>query len=183
MKMIGCVCLLVLRMFRKKELAEAKITLWTSNCWPSSQARVTSVKSLSSLRSWKAEQTLLLKLLHWRENFSDNGCILKFSLRSGNNHKQLLECKISNEAFKKFTYLTKSLTNQITIKRNNRFAKYPFTKWVPQILGMSTTAHIRHCFLIWSETTILNNAQTVSQTYFVQTIRIRIVSNPASVGR
>ena len=51
-------------------LEAAKITLCAS-IWPSSQARVTSVNSLSSLRRPKALLTFSLKSFHFRQSFSD----------------------------------------------------------------------------------------------------------------
>ena len=44
------------------------ITLWASICW-SSHARVTSKKSLFSLKSWNAELNLFSKSFHRRQNF------------------------------------------------------------------------------------------------------------------
>ena len=40
---MGCECFS--SRFKKKRLYEARMTLWASTCWPSSQARVTSVNS------------------------------------------------------------------------------------------------------------------------------------------
>ena len=49
----------------------AKITFCASTSWPSSQARVTSAKSLSSLKFPKAILMLSWKSFHWRQSFSD----------------------------------------------------------------------------------------------------------------
>ena len=52
-----------------------RTTLWASTCWPSSQARVTSVKSLSSFRFPKAVLILSRKLFHCKLSFSSDLCI------------------------------------------------------------------------------------------------------------
>ena len=52
------------------------ITLWASICW-SSHARVTSKKSLFSLKSWNAELNLFSKSFHRRQNFCA-GAIFRF---------------------------------------------------------------------------------------------------------
>ena len=57
--------------FPKTGLEAARMTLWASKCWPSSHARVTSVKSLSFRNLLKAELTFSLKSFHWRQSFSD----------------------------------------------------------------------------------------------------------------
>ena len=64
-------CLFLLRRFWKNGLEAAKITLWASTCFPSSQARVTSAKSASSLRFPNAPMTFSLKSFHCRQSFSD----------------------------------------------------------------------------------------------------------------
>ena len=51
MQIKGCGCLFLLKIFTKKGLDAMRTNLWTSACWPSSQARVTSVNSLSSFIS------------------------------------------------------------------------------------------------------------------------------------
>ena len=61
-------------MFWKKGLEFARITLWASTCFPSSQARVTSVKSSSSLRLPNVFTTFSLKSFHCRHSFSDIVC-------------------------------------------------------------------------------------------------------------
>ena len=71
MKIRGWVCLFLFRISLKNGLEEARMTLWASTCWPSSQARVTSVKSLSPLKSPKEEITLFLKSFHCRQSFSE----------------------------------------------------------------------------------------------------------------
>ena len=63
-------------------LGAARITLCASTCWPSSQARVTSVKSLSFLNFPKVFLTLSWKSFHWRQSFSD---ILKKKKTNNNN--------------------------------------------------------------------------------------------------
>ena len=58
-----------------------RTTLWASTCWPSSQARVTSVNSFSSLRSLKAEVRFSWKSFHCRHSFSsDLWTIFDFSV-------------------------------------------------------------------------------------------------------
>ena len=59
----------------KKGLDDAKITLCVSICVPSSQARVTSEKSLSFLNPPKAEFKFSWKSFHLRQSFSEV-CIL-----------------------------------------------------------------------------------------------------------
>ena len=54
----------------KNGLDEAKTTLWASICEPSSQARVTSVKSLSPFRSRKHDVTFCWKSFHFKQSFS-----------------------------------------------------------------------------------------------------------------
>ena len=54
MKIKGWGCWFRLSRAWKNGLDVVKTTLWDSTCWPSSQTRVTSVKSLSSLRLSKA---------------------------------------------------------------------------------------------------------------------------------
>ena len=56
-----------------------RTTLWTSTCWPSSQARVTSVNSLSSLRSLKAEVRFVWKSFHCKHSFSSELCGIFFN--------------------------------------------------------------------------------------------------------
>ena len=69
--MSGWVCLFLLIKFWKNRLELARITLWASNCLPSSQARVTSAKSLSSLRIPNALVAFSLKSFHCKQSFSD----------------------------------------------------------------------------------------------------------------
>ena len=71
MYMSGCGCRFFLKSSLKNGLEEAKITLCASICWPSSHARVTSVNSLSPLRSAKEALMFSLKLFHWRQSFSE----------------------------------------------------------------------------------------------------------------
>ena len=66
----GCGCLIFFRISMKNGLAEANTTLCASICCPSSQARVTSVNSLSSLSSLNEEVIFSLKSFHWRHSFS-----------------------------------------------------------------------------------------------------------------
>ena len=58
-------------MFWRKGLELASITLWASTCLPSSQTRVTSAKSFSSLRFPNEPMTLSLKSFHCKQSFSD----------------------------------------------------------------------------------------------------------------
>ena len=67
------------------------ITLWASICW-SSHARVTSKKSLFSLKSWNAELNLFSKSSHRRQNFCA-GAIFRFIF-----HIQILQSIKSNQA-------------------------------------------------------------------------------------
>ena len=71
MYIIGWACLFLPRSLWKKGLDAASITLCASTCWPSSQARVTSVKSLSCLRLPNAVLTFSWKSFHFRQSFSD----------------------------------------------------------------------------------------------------------------
>ena len=71
----GWGCLFILSRWWKNGLDATKITLWASNCWPSSQAKVTSEKSLSPSRFPKAVATFSWKSFHFRHSFSD---IFKF---------------------------------------------------------------------------------------------------------
>ena len=71
----GWGCWFLLSRFRKKGLDDMRTTLWASTCWPSSQARVTSVKSLSSFSFPKAEQILSRKSFHCKNSFSSDLCI------------------------------------------------------------------------------------------------------------
>ena len=57
---------------------EARITLWASICWPSSEARVTSANSLSSLRLPNAMFKFSWKSSHLRRSFWD---MAQFSTR------------------------------------------------------------------------------------------------------
>jgi len=67
---VGWGCLFLFKMFRKNGLEATRTTLWASTCWPSSQAKVTSVNSLSCLNSPKAELTFSLKSFHCKHSFS-----------------------------------------------------------------------------------------------------------------
>ena len=60
----GWGCLFLLNSFFKSGLEAAKITLWASTCWSSSHTRVTSVKSLSSLKFPNAVLILSWKSFH-----------------------------------------------------------------------------------------------------------------------
>ena len=71
MKMSGWGCLFLPKTFWKNGLEEANITLWASTCCPSSQTKVTSLKSLSSLKFPNALLILSWKSFHWRHSFSD----------------------------------------------------------------------------------------------------------------
>ena len=55
----------------KNGLDEAKTVLWAAICWPSSQARVTSVKSLSFLNSLKKEVVTQIKAIDGGQSFSE----------------------------------------------------------------------------------------------------------------
>ena len=68
---IGWECLFLFKSSMKKGLDDARTTLWASICCPSPQARVTSVKSLSSLSSLNEEVMFSLKSFHWRHSFSE----------------------------------------------------------------------------------------------------------------
>ena len=66
----GWICLSILfSSLLKKGLQEDKITLWAS-IWPSSQARVTSTKSLSPLSSTNVVLIFSWKSFHFRQNLS-----------------------------------------------------------------------------------------------------------------
>ena len=82
MKRKGCICLLFifLNSFLKKGLQEDKITLWASS-WPSSQARVTSTKSLSPLSCANEVLIFSWKSFHFRQNIS-SAFILGQAIRS-----------------------------------------------------------------------------------------------------
>ena len=81
----GWECFCLFRRSMKNGLVEAKTVLWTSMFWPSSQARVTSVKSLSSLSALNENVMFSLKSFHWRHSFSEEliiPIILVFCVRS-----------------------------------------------------------------------------------------------------
>ena len=68
-----------------------RTNLCISRCCPSSQARVTSVKSLSALRSPKALAMLALKSFHWRQSFSPTISVFSgISTEGGNTPKYSL---------------------------------------------------------------------------------------------
>ena len=67
----GWACWFFFRIPLKNGEQAARITLWACTC-SSSQARVTSKKSLSSLSSRKATLMLLSKSFHRRQNLSDD---------------------------------------------------------------------------------------------------------------
>ena len=66
----GWGCLFFFKRLRKNGLDAMRTTLWASICWPSSQARVTSVNSLSR------------KSFHCKKSFSPDICILELVLTS-----------------------------------------------------------------------------------------------------
>ena len=68
----GWLCLFLLSKTSSTGLDAARITLWDSIWVPSSQAKVTSLKSLSSRSFWKAEFMLVWKSFHWRQSCSDS---------------------------------------------------------------------------------------------------------------
>ena len=55
----------------KNGLDVARINWWAVICWPSSQARVKSEKSLSSLEALRADPAFSWKLFHFRQSFSE----------------------------------------------------------------------------------------------------------------
>ena len=67
----GVVCLCFIRMLSNTGLEIARTTLCTSICLPSSQTKVTSVKSLSSFRLPNAFMAFSLKSFHCKHSFSD----------------------------------------------------------------------------------------------------------------
>ena len=77
----GWGCLFRPSSFWKSGLQEANTTLWASTCWPSSQTRVTSLKSRSSLSFPNAPLIFSWNSFHWRQSFSD---ILQGWLRNTN---------------------------------------------------------------------------------------------------
>ena len=68
---MGCWCLFDLRRFLKSGLNDVKTTLCASTCFPSSQARVTSVNSFSRLKSLKPDKMFSWKSFHFRQSFSE----------------------------------------------------------------------------------------------------------------
>ena len=75
-----------------------RTTLWASTCWPSSQARVTSVNSLSSLSSPKAELIFRRKSFHCKQSFSSDRCIFKKSAFLSNHFSTSyqIECDLTS---------------------------------------------------------------------------------------
>ena len=69
--MRGCWCLFDLSRFMKSGLKVAKTTLCAPICWPSSQAKVTSVNSLSILSSLKPDKMFSWKSFHFKQSFSE----------------------------------------------------------------------------------------------------------------
>ena len=67
----GCGCLCFFKNSKKNGLDETKTVLWASICRPSSQGRVTSVKSLSFLNSLNEIVIFSLNSFHWRQSFSE----------------------------------------------------------------------------------------------------------------
>ena len=67
----GCGCLFLFKISMKNGLDAARMTLWASTRLPSSQTRVTSRRSLSSLSFPKDEFTPALKSFHCRQSFSE----------------------------------------------------------------------------------------------------------------
>ena len=66
----GWGCLLLARISMKNGLEAASMILSASTCFPSSQTRVTLVRSLSSLKSRQDEVVFSLRSLHWLQSFS-----------------------------------------------------------------------------------------------------------------
>ena len=84
MKMRGCWCLFDFNKFLKRGLEVVKTTLWAPVCSPSSQAKVTSVNSLSFLSSLKPDNVFSWKSFHFKQSFSELIILANLALKTRN---------------------------------------------------------------------------------------------------
>ena len=163
----GCGCLCFFKSSMKNGLDEAKTVLWTSICWPSSQARVTSAKSLSSRNSLKAIVIFSLKSFHWRQSFSEEfimqkdtqrqyrgqGCMNLICLKMNRIVVLLSSPKLNNF----FAYGLKIINSVIqTIwRRDPRFIDH-YAKYFAQgnVLKISLKTSSIHCGVTFVEKTL-----------------------------
>ena len=126
-------------MLRKKGLQADKITLWAC-IWSSSQASVTSKKSLSSRSSLNAPLMLVSKSFHRRQNFSV--VMLSPLPRYDDAHRNCLMCRSYSQAVKDTAARWKLETNEAA----SCLYQYYLNKLARIYAGTTIYVSIGQCF-------------------------------------